>query len=144
VILPNQQRICFLDTPGHEAFQSMRKRGSEVTDLIILVVAADDGIMPQTIEAINHAKSANGIPTFASSLKIHDHVKPTQTKCINFSSFSFSFSSCVTSGIVPLIVALNKCDKPHKEIVIFSSLISFYSSLPFVLPVIPSHVLRQI
>lgn len=65
----NGQKIVFLDTPGHEAFTSMRARGAQVTDIAILVVAADDGIMPQTVEAINHSKAA-GVPLIVAINKI--------------------------------------------------------------------------
>ena len=79
-IIKNDNKITFIDTPGHAAFTSMRARGAKVTDIVILVVAADDSVMPQTIEAINHSKEANVPIIIAINKMDKPEANPTKTK----------------------------------------------------------------
>nr|WP_295370747.1 translation initiation factor IF-2 [uncultured Sphingosinicella sp.] len=80
VAMPDTSKITFLDTPGHEAFTEMRQRGANVTDIVVLVVAADDGLKPQTVEAINHTKAA-GVPMIVAINKIDkDGARPQRVR----------------------------------------------------------------
>ena len=82
-IVENGKKITFLDTPGHAAFTSMRARGASITDITILIVAADDGVMPQTVEAINHSKAA-GVQSSLPSTRLINQVLTQNVLSVNW------------------------------------------------------------
>jgi translation initiation factor IF-2 len=87
-IVHNGKKVTFIDTPGHALFTSLRARGSKITDIVIIVVAADDGIMKQTVEAINHAKAAN-VPIIVAVTKIDKGIDNTETIKLNFQNMDW-------------------------------------------------------
>ena len=112
-IVENGKKITFLDTPGHAAFTSMRARGASVTDITILVVAADDGVMPQTIEAINHSKAAN-VPIIVAINKMISQVLTQNVLSVNWQSMEL----CQLLGVEILNLLKSRLNSTkHRRIV---------------------------